>query len=640
MKLSFNTNIGSLKAQNQLLKTSERLGVSLERLSSGLRINRAGDDPAGLSIANALELDQRVYAQGVRNLNDGISVLTIADQSLEALSTIVTRLSELAEQSANGVYSSKQRQALDQEAQALSAEYFRISKTTEFNGLNLLDGSMGELWLQAGYGSSSSLAVSVGGAIGAGTFSEDCTFIAHTRQSGDVAAADLNGDGIMDFITVGQNSTFKSEVAVYLGQGDGDFVKHSTYVDSSGLAKSVKIVDLNNDGIMDMATGGSLDTDGAAVILLGQGNGSFVKVATYATESSTSHDISFGDVNGDGYIDMVSAGLTDGLTGEATVFIGNGNGTFGEVGTYATQGSASRAVSLGDINGDGLLDLVTAGYGGAGAGLTVFMGCGDGSFGTGTSYYTESWGSRSLALQDINGDGMLDIATAGNQGGSGAASVFINQGDGTFNKVGTFATESSPGLMVQLGDVNGDGIVDLVSGGTNGSVGEATLFHGNGDGTFTRISSYSSQGELISSGTLADLNGDGVLDLLTLGWNGSAGDATLFFGDTKDGVAPLLPFDLTSAAGARQSLPVFQQKLEQLSSQRGQIGAFQSRLTFAVSTLGATVENYSAAGSRIMDVDIAQEAAEMVRQQILQQAGAAVLAQANQQSGLVLRLLT
>lgn len=504
----------------------------------------------------------------------------------------------------------------------------------------MLDGSLGELWLQAGYGLSGGLAVNIGGAIGTGTFSEDSTFIVHSRQSGGVAAADLNGDGIMDFITAGQNSTFKSEVTVYLGQGDGDFVKHSTYVDSSGLAKSVKIVDFNNDGIMDMATGGSLDTDGAAVIFLGQGDGSFIKVATYATESSTSHEISFGDINGDGYLDMVSAGLTDSLKGEATVFIGNGNGTFREIGTYATQGSASRAVKMGDINGDGLLDLVTAGYGGAGPGLTIFMGRGDGTFGAGTSYYTESWGSRSLALQDINGDGMLDIATAGNQGGSGAASIFINQGDGTFNKVGTFATESSPGLMVQLGDVNGDGIVDLVSGGTNGSVGEATLFHGNGDGTFRKISSYNSQGALISSGTLADLNGDGVLDLLTLGWNGSAGDATLFFGDTKDGVAPLLPFDLTSAAGARQSLPVFQQKLEQLSSQRGQIGAFQSRLTFAVSTLGAIVENYSAAGSRIMDVDIAQEVAEMIRQQILQQAGIAILAQANQQSSLVLRLLT
>jgi flagellin len=135
--------------------------------------------------------------------------------------------------------------------------------------------------------------------------------------------------------------------------------------------------------------------------------------------------------------------------------------------------------------------------------------------------------------------------------------------------------------------------------------------------------------------TLGDLNGDGVLDMVTADQKPS-----VFLSQTKSGVSPLLPFDLTTMAGARQTLPVFQQKLEQLASQRGEIGAFQSRLSVAVNVLSNTNENYAAASGRIMDADIALESADLVTRQILQQAGSAVLAQANQAPALALMLLS
>ena len=126
-----------------------------------------------------------------------------------------------------------------------------------------------------------------------------------------------------------------------------------------------------------------------------------------------------------------------------------------------------------------------------------------------------------------------------------------------------------------------------------------------------------------------------MLDLVTA----ESGRVAVRLLNTTDGVSPLLPFSLTTMAGARQALPVFQTKLAQLSSQKGQIGAFQSRLGVAINVLGASTENIAAASGRIMDSAVAEEAATLTRTQILQQAGAAVLSQANQQPSLALQLL-
>lgn len=136
------------------------------------------------------------------------------------------------------------------------------------------------------------------------------------------------------------------------------------------------------------------------------------------------------------------------------------------------------------------------------------------------------------------------------------------------------------------------------------------------------------------------MNGDGVLDVVLAGRNGSGDSAiAVRFGATKDGLAPLLSFSLSTQADALQAMGYLDQTLNNLAKQRGVIGSFQSRVSVALSTLAASRENFAAAGSRIQDADVSAESATLLRTQILQQAGAAVLAQANVQPQLAIQLL-
>lgn len=136
--ISFLSNIGSLQAQRRLSDVTESLSSTAEKLSSGQRINRASDDAAGLAVADALRVQSRLYSGALRNINDGISLLNVIDGTLSSQSNILTRLSELAEQSANGVFSSTQRRSLDNEYRTLLSEFSRLADSTSFNGLKPL----------------------------------------------------------------------------------------------------------------------------------------------------------------------------------------------------------------------------------------------------------------------------------------------------------------------------------------------------------------------------------------------------------------------------------------------------------------------------------------------------------------------
>lgn len=138
MGLGLRTNLISLDAQRHLKHTTSRLAQSFERLSSGLRINRSSDDAAGLGIAEGLRSDARVASVSIRNANDGIAVIAIADGALGQVSNILNRLLELAQQSANFAYGNDQRSALQSEFIALTSEIERIAVVTEFNGFKLL----------------------------------------------------------------------------------------------------------------------------------------------------------------------------------------------------------------------------------------------------------------------------------------------------------------------------------------------------------------------------------------------------------------------------------------------------------------------------------------------------------------------
>lgn len=149
MAVTIGSNIASIRAQRQLGRVSSAVETTYERLSSGSRINRASDDAAGLAISTGLSTRSRLYSRALLNVSDGISLLNVAESATESLSTVVTRIRELAEQAANGNYSATQRKAIDKEAQALRAEFNRIKESTTFNGQSLLNGNLSDLGIFA-----------------------------------------------------------------------------------------------------------------------------------------------------------------------------------------------------------------------------------------------------------------------------------------------------------------------------------------------------------------------------------------------------------------------------------------------------------------------------------------------------------
>ncbi len=135
-------NIASLNAQRILGQNNDRLAQSVERIASGIRINRGADDAAGLAISEALRSDIRALRQGIRNANDGISLINVTEGALNEQSSILIRLRELASQAATGTVGSTERATIQLEFTALSNEIDRIAATTEFNGQKLIDGSL------------------------------------------------------------------------------------------------------------------------------------------------------------------------------------------------------------------------------------------------------------------------------------------------------------------------------------------------------------------------------------------------------------------------------------------------------------------------------------------------------------------
>jgi flagellin len=165
MAITLNSNIVSLRAQTRLGRTDLAINKTYEKLSSGLRINSAADDAAGLAIADDLRSKIRVGQVAVRNANDGISTVAIADGALSEIGGVLARLAELAEQSATGTFSAIQRSALQSEFSALGSEIERIAQTTEFNGVKILSSS-GTVTVQVGFDSTSNSQISFSNVLG------------------------------------------------------------------------------------------------------------------------------------------------------------------------------------------------------------------------------------------------------------------------------------------------------------------------------------------------------------------------------------------------------------------------------------------------------------------------------------------
>ena len=164
MGLRVNTNVASLNAQRNLTNTTNQLGRSFERLSSGLRITRASDDAAGLAISEKFRAEIRSLQQAQRNANDGVSLLQVAEGALNETSGNLIRLRELAIQAANGTLGDSERATLNSEFSALTAEIDRVANVTEFNGTKVLDGTSGaSVVFQVGVNNTSNDRISVSG---------------------------------------------------------------------------------------------------------------------------------------------------------------------------------------------------------------------------------------------------------------------------------------------------------------------------------------------------------------------------------------------------------------------------------------------------------------------------------------------
>jgi flagellin len=192
MPLTIASNIPSLKIQTQATKTSIELTNTFEKLASGLRINKASDDPAGLALAERLETDGNLMGVALRNANDGISITSVLDAALNAGSQLLSRMSELANQSANSVYTTAQRSAMQSEFVALGSEIDRVAQTTTFNGLALLSNSS-SITLQIGIDGTNSSRLTIQAALG--------TLASLGLGSGSNLTFSLNGTTVDNAVT-------------------------------------------------------------------------------------------------------------------------------------------------------------------------------------------------------------------------------------------------------------------------------------------------------------------------------------------------------------------------------------------------------------------------------------------------------
>jgi len=373
-------------------------------------------------------------------------------------------------------------------------------------------------------------------------FPDPSTFIVNNDVGGSISAVeaavvgDFNNDGKLDIVSMEAPGGYL-EIDVALGNGDGTFqypVVQNLFSPGQYTPYSMAVGDFNADGNLDVAVWGVYAANNASemMIFLGNGNGTFNLVGTYAAPNSSDYTESqnalyVADFNGDGILDLAALTQYNGVF----IFWGYGDGKFQPAVGYSTvdpnhpNNYTAVGMAVGDLNGDGKPDIAVT----ESLGMAVLLNNGNGTLGTAT-YYASGINSQSqmgIAIGDLTGDKKNDIVTTDSLGD---VVVFQNQGNGTFAVKGVVATLTEPTWLVSMADINGDKKLDLV---VTDFAGETFTFYGKGNGTFTAGPVYPLQYWDVapSNVILADFNGDGALDIFKAGDHYLKGQVTLGRGD-------------------------------------------------------------------------------------------------------------
>lgn len=572
MALSVNTNVTSQTVQKNLNKAGDSLSTSMTRLSSGLKINSAKDDAAGMQIANRLTSQTKGMTVAIANANNGSSIAQTAEGAMQESTNILQRLRELALQSANGDKSDADRASLQQEFTAKTGELTRIAQTTTYGGRNILDGSFTNQSFQVGADANQ-------------TISFGMTDISATGLKGSYSEATTSGTALTGLTATTTGSALNVISATVVG----------------GTAPAIT------------AAGDKLTINGTEITLTGAAAG-----AAGGTAAA-------GDINAETANTGVKA-VAD-ATGKLTLTSVDG-----------------KAIDLVDAGGGGLAKL------GLSEGTTAAVDTGVAKKGTDA---IGAAGEISVNGNAVKWDAADTVATVlgkfAGQAGAGSTATITD---------GRVVITSGAGKDIKLSNTDGGSLAKLgLSAGTSqAKLKEDTSIELNGvevkfkkgDTTDTIVSSINSA----STGVTASKNDDGTLKLfsnkdITIK-DGAAGTGLKDLGlttsaatTTKATTVETTVSDLSilSAADSQRTVQALADAIQQIDTQRSALGAVQNRFTSTVANLQSISENSTAALGRVQDTDFASEAAELTKQQTLQQASTAILSQANQLPSAVMKLL-
>ena len=530
MAAIINTNIQSLNAQRNLSKSQSQLATSMQRLSSGMRINSAKDDAAGLAISERMSTQVRGLTVAMRNANDGISLAQTAEGALSSVGNNLQRIRELAVQSRNATNSAEDRAALDAEVQQLKAEVTRIAEQTSFNGTKLLDGSFTNMAFQVGANQGETISIS--------------------------GIADANIDKLGNWTSASTNAAVTGSIP------DGGY-KPAVATDSVLGAFTAPTSNAANQDF-------KLVVGGVTIIDVTKAN---------SGDSVTATEIDGG---------LNTAAVKDALAAAGITVTGSAGGTgAGALAFHKADGSALTVSQTGSMTG-GFAALTAA------AAPVTF---------NGTPAVAPSFpaiGAGEFTLKGVRADGstgaVVDIEVPATATAGDRTMALMNAVNAKTQETGV--TASVVGGKLSLTSKFGDFTVG------------------------TSLTPAAKLGE--QTGIAAGVSG------------AAAGGTAYAAGVAKTGFADLSVGDPTKADNAILAMDA---ALTAVNGARATLGAVQSRFESTIENLSVGTENLSASRSRIMDADFAAETANLSRTQILQQAGTAMVAQANQLPQQVLKLL-